>query len=262
MAGTRRPGRVDRVSRSEGDVTRAFVALAGGLADGTDVVDLLSELTTECARLLDVASAGLLLADQRGVLHVMAASSERTRELEVFQVQRAQGPCLDSYRTGQAVSVADLEQAVDRWPTFVPAARTAGFASVHALPMRLAQVRLGTLGLFGTAPGSLDEDDLRLGQALADVASVALVRDRVAADRTAVNAQLQDALTSRVVIEQAKGVLAQRGDLDMPDAFAVLRRYARDHNLGLTELAQQVVSRALPSGQLLEHARQRRRASS
>ena len=245
------------MSRSEGDVARAFVTVASGLANGADVVDLLSDLTGECARLLDVASAGLLLADQRGVLHVMAASSERTRELEVFQVQRAQGPCLDSYRSGEPVSIPDLERAADRWPQFVPHARQAGFASVHALPMRLRRVRLGTLGLFGTAPGSLSEQDLQLGQALADVASVALVQDRAAVDRAAVNAQLQHALTSRVVIEQAKGVLAQQGGLEMPDAFLVLRRYARDHNLGLTELAQRLVSRQLAGRELLVHAQQR-----
>ena len=246
------------MSRTEGDVTRAFVTLAGGLARGADVVDLLSDLVAECAGLLDVASAGLLLADQRGVLHVMAASSESTRELEVFQVQRDQGPCLDSYRRGEAVSVADLQQATARWPSFAPAASRAGFASVHALPMRLAQVRLGTLGLFGTTAGALNEADLTLGQALADVASIALVQDRAVTDRIAVNAQLQAALTSRVVIEQAKGVLAQQGGLDMPDAFRVLRRYARDHDLGLTDLAQQVVARQLGSSRLLEHVRQLR----
>ncbi len=239
------------MGRTETDVTRAFVALAGGLARGTDVVDLLNELTAECALLLDVASAGLLLADQRGVLHVMAASSERTRELEVFQVQRAQGPCLDSYRSGQAVSAEDLAQAGERWPSFVPAAREAGFASVHALPMRLGELRLGTLGLFGTSPGPLTAQDLSLGQALADVASVALVQDRAAPDRTAVDAQLQAALTSRVVIEQAKGVLAQQGGLDMAGASQALRRYARDHDLGLTQLAHQVVSRQLPGHRLL-----------
>ena len=246
------------MTRTEGDVTRAFVTVASGLASAVDVVDLLSDLAGECSRLLDVASAGLLLADQRGVLHVMAASSERTRELEVFQVQRAEGPCLDSYRSGEPVSVPDLHQAVDRWPQFVPHARRAGFASVHALPMRLRSIRLGTLGLFGTTAGALNEEDLNLGQALADVASVALVQDRAAVDRDEVNTQLQTALTSRVVIEQAKGILAQQGGLDMPDAFRVLRRYARDHDVGLSDLAQRVVCRQLAGRDLLAHAQHRR----
>ena len=245
------------MSRTERDVTRVFVALAGGLAGGDDVTELLSTLTAECARLLDVASAGLLLADQRGVLHVMAASSERTRELEVFQLQREDGPCRDSYLTGAAISVPDLAAETDRWPEFAPHAVAAGFASVHAMPMRLGDARLGTLGLFGTSVGDLNTDDVSLGQALADVASVALVQDRTSNDRAAINQQLQTALTSRVVLEQAKGVLAQSGHLQMQEAFAVLRWYARDHNLRLSDLAHAVVERRLPGQLLLDHARTR-----
>ena len=243
------------MTRTERDVSHVFVALAGGLAGGDDVVELLTTLTGECARLLDVASAGLLLADQRGVLHVMAASSERTHELEVFQLQREDGPCRDSYLAGAAISVPDLAAETDRWPQFAPHALAAGFTSVHALPMRLRDAKLGTLGLFGTSVGDLNSDDLSLGQALADVASVALVQDRTAHDRAAINQQLQDALTSRVVLEQAKGVLAQLGDLQMQDAFAVLRRYARDHNLRLSDLAGAVVARQLPGQLLLDHSK-------
>lgn len=238
----------------EAEVAKAFVELASSLANGDDVVDLLSRLTVDCVRLLDVASAGLLLADPLGVLHVMAASSEGTRQLEVLQLQRQEGPCLECFLGGAPVAVADLQQMVLRWPQFVPAARAAGFASVHALPLRLRDNVLGALGLFGTEVGALNDDDLRLGQALADVASVALVQDRAATDRAAVNEQLQTALTSRVVLEQAKGVLAQRGGLDMAEAFSVLRRYARDHNVRLTEAAQAVVSRTLPAQLLIEHA--------
>lgn len=245
------------MTRTESDVTEAFVSLAGGLAAGDDVVELLTTLTTQCARLLDVASAGLLLADERGVLHVLAASSERTRELEAFQVQREDGPCRDSYLGGAAISVPDLAAETGRWPQFVPHALAVGFVSVHALPMRLRQVKLGTLGLFGTAVGDLNTGDLSLGQALADVASVALVQDRTASDRAAMNAQLQTALTSRVVLEQAKGVLAQQGQLDMPEAFVVLRRYARDNNLRLTDLATAVVHRRVPGRLLLAHAERR-----
>ena len=239
------------MSRSEGEVTRAFVSLAGRLVGGADVVDLLTDLTQTCARLLDVASAGLLLADPRGVLHVMAASSERVRELEVFQVQRGEGPCRDSYLGGTPVSVPDLAQETGRWPLFVPHARQAGFASVHALPMRLREAKLGALGLFGTRVGALNDDDLNLGQALADVASVALVQDRTTTDHKALNEQLQNALGSRVVLEQAKGIVAQQGDLDMVGAFQVLRGYARHHNLRLTDVAGAVVNRELSSHQLL-----------
>lgn len=239
----------------EREVTQAFVSLASHLANGYDVVDLLNDLTVDCARLLEIASAGLLLADGRGVLHVMAASSERTRQLEVFQLQRADGPCRDCFLGRAAVSVPDLSAESTRWPQFVPAALEAGFASVHALPMRFRDSVLGALGLFGTTVGALRPQDLTLGQALADVASVALVQDTAATDRTAVNEQLQTALTSRVVLEQAKGVLAQKGELDMPQAFAALRQFARDHNLRLTKVAQEIVSRALPADAVLEHAR-------
>ena len=246
------------MTRTESDVTQAFVSLTGRLAGGADVVELLTDLTADCVRLLDVSSAGLLLADARAVLHVMAASSERTRELEVFQVQRAEGPCRDSYLAGAPVSVADLSQEADRWPLFVPHARQAGFASVHALPMRMLGTRLGTLGLFGTEVGALSPADLGLGQALADVASVALVQDRTTSDQKLLNEQLQTALSSRVVIEQAKGVLAQQGEIDMVGAFRTLRLYARDHNQRLTDVARAVVGRELLGRQLLQHAAARR----
>lgn len=243
----------------EAAVTQAFVSLANSMVDGGDVVDLLSGLTADCAQLLDVASAGLLLADARGVLHVMAASSERTRTLELFQLQRDQGPCLDCYHAGSPVSVPDLEMERARWPEFVAAAGTAGFRSVHALPLRLRDRVLGALGLFGTSAGSLNQSDLVLGQALAHVASVALVTERAVADTLLVNEQLQAALTSRVLIEQAKGLLAQAGDLDMEQAFAALRHYARDRNLRLADVAAAVVSRQLPCQQLLVTVANRRR---
>ena len=248
----------------EHGITQAFTSLAQSLADGLDPVDLLSGLAEDTTRLLDVASTGMLLADPKGVLHVVAASSEATRILEIYQVQRDQGPCLDCYRTGTPVSVADLRTATDRWPQFTSEALDAGFASVHAVPMRLRNNILGTLGLFGTHAGALNEDDLSLGQALAYVAAVALVQDKAAADKTAINEQLQTALNSRVAVEQAKGVLAQRGGLDMEAAFAVLRLYARDHNARLTEVARAVTTRRLPAQHLLDYvlARRRQRDSS
>ena len=241
----------------ERQVTEAFVALAGSLAQGADVVDLLSELTTRCAAMLDVASAGALLADAEGTLHVVAASSERTRNLELFQLQREDGPCSDCFREGRAVSVPDIHQAQDRWPHFAPAAVALGFASVHALPMQLGTRTLGTLGLFGTSVGPLNDEDRALGQALAHVASVALVQNRVATDNELVTQQLQTALNSRVVLEQAKGVLAQQGGLDMEQAFAALRQFARDHNLRLTDVARAVVSRELTPQRVVAHAASR-----
>lgn len=235
----------------ERSITQAFVSLSNSLVDGFDVVELLSSLTADCADLLDVASAGLLLADQRGVLHVMAASTERTRDLELFQVQRDDGPCLDCYRTRTTVSVPDLRAEDARWPQFVPAAQAAGVASVHAIPMRLLGDVLGALGLFGASTGALNDEDLSLAQALAHVASVAIVTGNAIADKAAVVQQLQNALNSRVIVEQAKGFLAQRGALSMDQAFDRLRRYARSRNERLTAVAQAVVSRDLLAEQVL-----------
>ena len=156
-------------------VLAAVVALVDSLLADFDVVELLTELTEHCAQLLDVASAGLLLADPRDQLHLMAATSDRTHDLELFQLQREEGPCLDCFAQGRPVSVADLRVEADRWPAFVQAATDAGFRSVHALPMRAGGTVLGTLGLFGTTIGELNASDLTVGQALAHVASVAIL---------------------------------------------------------------------------------------
>lgn len=236
-------------------VIRAFVELSNELVDGYDTVDLLARLTTNCARLLNVASAGLLLSDGAGVLHLVAASSERVHHLEVFQLQRDEGPCLDCYRTGEPVVVPDLATAAERWPKFQPAAAQAGFSSVHALPMRLRETVLGTLGLFGEQVGALHDEDLDLAQALVHVASVAIVNEQSAADQATVNSQLQGALTSRIVVEQAKGVIAHTGELGMDEAFKVLRRYARDHGIRLVDVAGQLVNRELSGDVLVRHAR-------
>ena len=208
------------MSAREDDIVAAFVSMAGSLAQGHDVNELLTELAADCARLLDVSAAGLLLADKRGALHVVAASSEGVADLEAFQAQRAQGPCHTCYLDGQAVNVPDLAAAAQKWPDFAAVASKAGVASVHAVPMRLRDNVVGALNLFGTTPGALNEADLRLAQALADVATIALVQDRAATDKNLVNEQLQNALDSRVVLEQAKGLLSYNGDLDMVEAYA------------------------------------------
>lgn len=235
-------------------MTRAFVALARTLVDDYDVIDLHTTLTSACAEILGAASAGLLLVNSQGKLGLAAASSEDTRNLELFLLQCEQGPCLDCFRDGVAVSVADLSTEEARWPLFVPTAVAAGFVSVHAIPMNLHGVRLGTLGLFGTKVGALTEADLELGQALADVASVALVVTRASVDQTRLTQQLQTALDSRVVIEQAKGQLAELGRIGMEHAFAVMRRYARDRNERLPDVARRLVARELSGSDLLEYA--------
>ena len=246
------------MSAREDDIVASFVSMAGSLARGHDVTELLIQLAADCARLLDVSAVGLLLADPRGALHVVAVSSERVADLEAFQAQRAQGPCHTCYLEGKPVNVPDLASAAARWPEFAAVAAKAGVASVHAVPMRLRDDTVGALNLFGSKPGTLNEADLRLAQALADVATISLIQDRAAADKSLVNEQLQHALDSRVVLEQAKGVLSYSGDLDMSGAYAALRQYARDHNIKLTDLSRAVVNRLVPAAVVYEHARTRR----
>jgi len=245
------------MSAREDDIVAAFVSMAGSFATGHDVNELLTQLAADCARLLDVSAVGLLLADPRGALHVVAVSSERVAHLEAFQAQREQGPCHTCYLDGQPVNVPDLAAAAARWPEFAAVAEKAGVASVHAVPMRLRDAVVGALNLFGATPGPLQDSDLRLAQALADVATIALIQDRAAVDRNLVNEQLQNALDSRVILEQAKGVLSYSGDLDMPAAYAALRTYARDHNIKLTELSRALVNRAVPAALVVDHARTR-----
>jgi len=220
-----------------GDV---FVEMADTLVDDFDVIEFLHVLTERCVHLLGVSAAGILLTDGRDTLQVVAASSERTRLLELFQLQTDQGPCVDCFHTGRPVSVADLPSA-GRWPRFAAAAAEVGFAAVHALPMRLRAEVIGALNLFDTDAGALDEGKLRIGQALADVATIGLLQQRAVHRRDVLTEQLQTALNSRVLIEQAKGVLAERLHLDVADAFTLLRNSARSRNRRLSELAQAVV---------------------
>jgi transcriptional regulator with GAF, ATPase, and Fis domain len=230
------------------ELAETFVVLADTLVDDFDVVDLLDRLAAACVSLLGVTAAGLLLDDQKGNLAVVASSSEETRLLEVFQLQSNEGPCLDCVRTGEAVVSADLAADVDRWPRFVPAALAVGFRSVTAMPLRLREARIGGLHLFSAAPGRLADDDHRLAQALADVATIGILQQRSAHRSSMIAEQLQHALNSRVVIEQAKGVLAERHSVGMEEAFDALRRHSRDHNHKLTQTALAVVTGELDPG--------------
>ena len=225
----------------ETQVLDAVVSLVDSLLDDFDVVELLTELTERCAHLLDIAAAGLLLADPLGQLRLLAATSKQTWELELFQLQADEGPCVDCYATGQPVSVADLRLATARWPRFVPAALEAGVASVHAVPMRAAGMVLGSMGLFGVRPGELTESDLLVGQTLAHVACVAILQERPPAPAT-VMTQLRSALTHRIVVEQAKGFLRERLDISVDEAFSLLRRYARTHGDHLSDVARQLIA--------------------
>jgi GAF domain-containing protein len=225
----------------EQTLAETFVLLADTLVDDYDVVDLLDVLVRSCVSLLNISAAGILLDDQRGNLAVVASSSEETRLLEVFQLQNNEGPCLDCVRQGRSVTSADLESELSKWPLFVPAALAAGFRSVVAVPLRLRSQTIGGLNLFRETIDLLSAEDQRLAQALADVATIGILQRRSTHRSAIVAEQLQHALNSRVVIEQAKGVMAERRSFSMDAAFDALRHHARSHNLKLTDVALAVV---------------------
>jgi transcriptional regulator with GAF, ATPase, and Fis domain len=219
-----------------------FIELADTMVADFDILDFLHMLTDRTVALLGASAAGVMLADPRGELRVAAASTEEAGLLELFQLQNDQGPCLECFRTGRPVTAADLSAAAQRWPRFAQAAVQAGFVTVEALPMRLRDQVIGALNLFRAEPGSFDQADLRIGQALADVATIGLLHERNVRRRETVAEQLQAALNSRVVIEQAKGKLAERLAVDMDRAFKMLRDYARTTNQHLTDVARDFVT--------------------
>jgi GAF domain-containing protein len=227
-----------------GLLSDTFVELADTMVADFDVIDFLHQLARRSVALLSASAAGVLLAGAGGELRVAASSSEEAGLLELFQLQNDQGPCLDCFRTGQPVTAADLARSGQRWPRFAAAAAEAGFRSVEARPMRLREEVIGTLNLFRADPGPWDPAELRVGQALADVATVGLLHERNLRRSDTLAEQLQRALNSRVVIEQAKGKLAERLSLDMDQAFNLLRDYARSSNQRLTDVARHFISTA------------------
>jgi hypothetical protein len=232
----------------------AFVGLADTLVDDYDVIDLLDRLVGYCVELLAADAGGIMLADPRGILRVVASSNEQTEWIELMQLQADEGPCVESFRTAAPVSVPDLGDAAPRWPRFVAAlADREAYRSVHAVPLRLRRDAIGALNLFHHEPGALPAADLALGQALADVATISILQERAIRQGEVLSEQLQTALTSRVIIEQAKGVVAERGNLTMDVAFERLRQYARRRNLRLSEISRQVVETGLATD-VLAHA--------
>ena len=211
------------------------------MVDEFDVIEFLHRLAERCAELLDCAEAGLLLADAAGLLRVMASSSERSEALELLQSQRDEGPCVDCYRQGEAVLSEDLNADGERWPQFAPAAFAQGFRSVQALPMRVRGETIGAMNLFRSRTGRIAEPDLSLGQGMADIAAIALLQERTVRESRGVIAGLQGALNSRVIIEQAKGILAERGQIDVDAAFVRMRAHARHNNRRLGDVAADLI---------------------
>jgi GAF domain-containing protein len=227
-------------------LAKTFVELADNLVADFDLIDFLRLLTDRCVGMLGASAAGVLLADRDGQLRVMAASDEQVRLLELFQLQNDEGPCLECCRTGTPVIVPDLSAETVRWPRFAVAVQRSGFTAVQALPMRLRDEVVGALNLFHATPGPFDPADILVAQALADVATISLLQQRSTQRSTILNEQLQTALNSRVLIEQAKGKLAERQGVDMEQAFTALRGYARSHNRRLSDVARAFIDDSEP----------------
>ncbi len=231
----------------ESALVNTFVDLADTLVADFDVIELLSRLTDGCVEVLNVDAAGLMLISADGDLRVMASSSEAMRSLELFELQAEEGPCLDCYRTGEAVLNQDLASTEQRWPRFTVEAREAGFNAVHALPMRLRGTIIGALNLFHKLPDKMADNDIAAAQAFADVATIAVLQHRAAMEARVIKDQLNFALNSRILIEQAKGMIAERENLDMNASFSRLRNHARENNRRLIDIAQEIISgEALP----------------
>ena len=223
-------------------LTDAFVDVADTLVDDFDLVDFLHTLTDHAAAISGAAAVGLLLADHRGNLQFMAASNETGRELELFQLENSEGPCLDCYTSKQPVVNSDLLSSDGRWPLFTPQALAAGFQSVHAFPMRLRNNVIGALNIFGSSDHRFDPAEVRIVQALADVATIAILQERSLARAEALTEQLQGALNSRIIIEQAKGAIAQREGISVDAAFLVMRDRARSTRQRMIDVAAAALS--------------------
>lgn len=229
------------MSTTEQLVQRTFVELADTLVDDYDIIAFLDTLAHRVTDVLDVTACGLVLVDHHGVLNLVAASSDDSRILELMQLQNSEGPCLDCYTSGVPVHCADLNDEGGRWPRFAPAACEKGFRGVHALPMRLRESVIGAMNLFTSRVQPLGNDRIALGQALADIATIGIMHERTIRQYEVVTEQLQTALNSRILIEQAKGVLAERLGTSIDEAFRLLREYARTRNKKLVDIARAIV---------------------
>ena len=229
----------------EADVVHSLVEMADTLVDDYDVVDLLTGLADRCVNLLGVSAAGVMLASPEGSLGLVASSSEAMRLLELFELQAQEGPCLDAFRTGARVEHENLQAGSGRWPSFAAAALQAGFQSALALPLRLRELTLGALNLLSITRTPMGEPDIIVARAFADLATLSIVQHRASAEAQHLNEQLSGALTSRVVIEQAKGAISERADVNLAEAFSRLRSYARSHNRRLTDVAQAAIDGTL-----------------
>ena len=226
-------------------ISNAFVKVADTLTSDFDIVDLLHTLVEECAEILGIEAGGLMLADSAGHLQLMTSTSESADLVEIMQLGAAAGPCIDCFNTGTTVSVADIQHSGGRWPAFQRAALQQGFHSAHATPMKLRGQIIGTMNLFGTDRVEVTPRNAAVAQALADVATIGILQERLIREGHLVAEQLHSALDSRIIIEQAKGIIAHSLNLEMPDAFSVLRTYARNNNFTIRAVAEQISNRTI-----------------
>ena len=229
------------MSTREDRLLQTVATLADSLVDDFDVVDLLQLLVEHCADLFDAVAAGILLVDRNGQLEVIVSTSERSEFVEMMQLRAGEGPCVEAVETGKVVSVEDLRDVADRWPEFAADARQSGFASLHAIPMRLRDSIIGSLNLFRDRVGKLNEPDAIAAKALADIATISILQQRLVEESILTQGQLQRALDSRVVIEQAKGYIAQRHGLDMDAAFQLIRAHSRSTQTRLSVVAADII---------------------
>lgn len=233
------------IHKADSALLQTFATLADSLVDDFDVIELLQTLVDACTDLLGVSAAGILLLGDDGRLDLAASSDETNRIVESMQLSAEAGPCIESYRTGQTIAVPDVAVVPEEWAAFRESALTQGFSAVYAIPLRLRRTTIGALNLLTTGGAELEEHQLLAARALADVATIAILQERALRERDDLSHQLQTALDSRVVIEQAKGVIAHTHDIDIEDAFGVLRQYARANRYPLSEVATAVVQRRL-----------------
>lgn len=231
-----------------------LVELSDTLVDEFDLVEFLSRLAQRCVEVFGAVEAGVMLADPTGTLRYMASSSERAKTLELFELQNSEGPCLDCFRTGEQVVNQRLGGGQGRWPQFSAEAVAVGFVSAHALPMRVRGEVIGAINLFHAEDRRLDTADIRLGQAIADIATIGILQERTITQAAVLADQLQRALDSRITLEQAKGRLAERAEVDIDEAFMRLRAYSRRHNRRLTEVAAAFLAGDLGAGELTSGA--------
>ncbi|MGW0903191.1 ANTAR domain-containing protein [Streptomyces sp. NPDC002853] len=229
----------------EQHIARTFVELADTLVEDFDVIDFLHQMTVRCQELLDVTDAAVFLAHPNLNLHSPAPCDPSPALQDVVDAACRQGPAVDAHRTTRPVASLRLVDAAARWPQFTPHLLNAGYTLATALPMRLRQDNIGSLLLLHTGDRALNPDDLALAQALADAATIGLIQARTIRQQHTVNEQLHGALQSRIIIEQAKGVLAARSNVTLNQAFDVLRRYARQHRILLSRVARDVIESGL-----------------